>query len=199
MADKVLRQNAIWYNRRGQVAVEFLIMFILSASLLFYIFYFAISLSALQYQQYVTFMVGRAITSSSSTYADKSTRANAVLASFSGTDSSKLLVVSAPVCSINDSSTGFRNIMKYWGGNQTGLRYSTFSTAGIACNVQMSQVLPNILLGSKNNLTVAIESMTGSEISDDHCKCLINDYNNTWEDCLTSGGTANAVMIDNGC
>jgi len=48
-------------NKKGQVAVEFLIMFILCASLLFYIFYFAVSLSALQYQQYVTFMIGRAI------------------------------------------------------------------------------------------------------------------------------------------
>ena len=146
-------------------------------------------------------MVGRAITSSSPTYEMKKSRANAVLVSFQMTDSSKLHAVTPPVCSINDASTGFRNILKYWGGTATGLRYSTFSTAGIACSVEMSQVLPSMLLDNKRNLKVAIESMTGSEMSDEHCKCLMNDYSKIWEDCLGSqGGTAtNSAVIDNGC
>ncbi len=188
-------------NKKGQVAIEFLMMFILCSSLLFYIFYFAVSLSALQYQQYVTFMIGRAITSSSPTYDEKAKRANAVMASFQMTDSSKLHVVTPPVCSINDSSTGFRNILQYWDDPNIGLSYSTFSTAGIACSVEMSQVLPGILMGSKQSLKVAIESMTGSEMSDDHCQCLVNDYNKLWKDCLAPSGGAgtNPAIIDNGC
>jgi len=187
-------------NKKGQVAIEFLFMFILCSSLLFYIFYFAVSLSALQYQQYVTFMIGRAITSSSPSYDEKAKRANAVMASFQTTDSSKLKVVSPPVCSINDPSHGFRNILQYWSDPQIGLDYSTFSTTGIACSVEMSQVLPGLLMGSQKSLKVAIESMTGSEMSDDHCKCLVNDYTRLWSDCLPPGGAgASTAVIDNGC
>ncbi|MEI6092276.1 MAG: hypothetical protein WCQ47_01160 [bacterium] len=193
-----MRQN----NIRGQVAVEFLIMFILSASLLFYIFYFAVSLSALQYKQYVTYMVARAITSSSPTYAEKGARASMIKSMFDVADGSKNLSATwgASQCSINDSSTGFRNIMKYYGGAE-GLDYSIFSTAGIACSVDMNQVLPGILSGSSGKLSVAVESMTGSEISEAHCKCLLSEFNSTWLDCINDTGNynLNGVAIDNGC
>ncbi|MEI6080218.1 MAG: hypothetical protein WCQ53_06265 [bacterium] len=184
-------------NKKGQVAVEFLIMFILAASLLFYIFYFAISLSALQYKQYVTFMVGRAITSSSKTYSLKGSRAGIIKSSFDITDSSKdMRAVSNPVCPLDDQGavgSGFRGLLNYG----FAPNYNVFSNAGIACSVDLSQVLPNILMGKAGKLTVAIESMTGSEMSDAHCRCLL-DFNKTWNDCLTEGGAGDA-LIDNGC
>ena len=190
--------------KKGQVAVEFLFMFIIASTLLIYIFYFALSLSALQYKQYITYMVGRAITSSSPTYADKSNRATLVLGMYNGTDSSKLAVAGAPVCSIDDSSTGFRYLMDYWPGDPIAGKpsYRISSTAGIACSVTLPNVLPGILLGKSTSLAVAIESMTGTEMSDDHCKCLL-DFTKTWEDCLPlpggGGGLPTYAIIDNGC
>lgn len=188
-------------NKKGQVAIEFLIMFILSASLIFYIFSFAVSLSALQYKQYVTYMVGRAIASSSPTYAMKGIRADALKSMFDVADGSMISSVTwgAAQCSLSDSSTGFRNILKYW-GNDMGLSYSIFSTAGIACSVDLSQVLPDILYGGSGKLSVAIDSVTGSEMSDAHCKCLLSDFKNTWQDCINDTGNYNSgAVIDNGC
>jgi hypothetical protein len=187
-------------GKKGQVAVEFLFMFVIASTLLIYIFYFSLSLSALQYKQYITYMVGRTITSSSPTYAKKGGRATMLLAAYNTTDSSKLTVAGPPVCSIGDSSTGFRNILQYWPSADIGLRYDIFSTAGIACSVSLPDVLPGILLGKSKSLAVAVESMTGTEMSDEHCKCLLN-FGKTWKDCLGPGAgvSADDAIIDNGC
>ena len=189
-------------NKKAQVAVEFLFMFIISASVIIYIFYFALSLSVLQYRQYMTFMTGRAITSSSPSYSVKSTRAGAVSDMYNNTASSSMNVSTGFECSIDDQAAnqGFRNVLQYWSGEGDKPRYDIFSTAGIACSVNLPYLLPNVIAGTGGqSLTVAIESMTGTEISDAHCKCLMN-FKNNWSDCLQENdGGQGLAIIDNDC
>jgi len=188
-------------NKKAQVAVEFLFMFIVSAVVIIYIFYFALSLSALQYRQYATFMVGRAITSSSPSYDNKRMRASAIRTSYDSTPSSKMEVTKNFLCSISNANAadGFRNVLKYWSGDLDNPRYDIFSTAGIACSVDMPYILPNIIAGTGGEtLEVAIESMTGSEISDDHCRCLL-DFKKKWKECLEENVGGGLAIIDNGC
>lgn len=58
-------------NSEGQVAIEFILMFILVAFIVFYIWNLCIGISALQLREYATFMVGRAVTASYKTYDEK--------------------------------------------------------------------------------------------------------------------------------
>jgi hypothetical protein len=188
-------------NKKAQVAVEFLFMFIISASVIIYIFYFALSLSALQYRQYVAFMVGRAVTSSSKNYDTKRVRAVAVQSSYDMTPSSKMDVSQGFQCSVNssDAGQGFRNILQYWSGTLDTERYDIFSTAGIACSVKMPYILPNIIAGTGGQtLELAIESMTGSEISNEHCRCLL-DFKKDWKECLGESVGGNLAIADNDC
>jgi hypothetical protein len=189
-------------NKRAQVAVEFLFMFIIAAALIIYIFYFALSLSVLQYRQYLTFMVGRAVSSSSKDYETKRVRAVAVQSVYDMTESSKMDVSKDFVCSLDasDAGKGFRNVLQYWSGDVDKPRYDIFSTAGIACSVEMPYILPNIISGTGGkSLKLAIESMTGSEISNEHCRCLL-DFKKTWEDCLSEQvGGQDLAIVDNDC
>jgi len=189
-------------NKKAQVAVEFLFMFIVSAVVIIYIFYFALSLSALQYRQYATFMVGRAVTSSSPSYEKKSKKALEIQTSYDSTPSSKMEVSKNFLCSISNSAAdiGFRNVLRYWSSEKINKpRYDIFSTAGIACSVDMPYILPNIIAGTSGDpFQVAIESMTGSEISEDHCKCLL-DFKKKWEECLHENIGGGLAIIDNGC
>ncbi len=181
-------------SKKGQVAVEFVMMFVLVISVIIYAFYFAVSFAALHYRSYEVFMIGRAILASSKSYGDKLSRANEVKAKYDG--ASVITAVSAPVCDLNPSN-GFRGIMDY--GFPSGFNIS--SNAGIACSVYANYLLPGIITRSSGNqLMLALESMTGSEISDDHSQCAM-DPKNKWMDCLASsatGGSVLNVIADNG-
>ena len=179
-------------SKKGQVAVEFIMMFVLVISIIIYAFYFAISFAAIHYRSYEVFMVGRAILSSSKSYNDKSLQANKIKAEYDA--AAQITAVTAPVCEI-DPANGFRGIMDY--GYPTGFNIS--SNAGIACSVYANYLLPAIITRSSGNkLQVAIESMTGSEISDDHVRCAM-DPGKTWMDCLSAaGGSLIDYKVDNG-
>jgi Flp pilus assembly protein TadG len=174
-------------DKKGQVAVEFVFMFVICASLLIYVFYFAISLATLQNREYGAFMVGRSITSSSQNDTTKKANAAKTLAMYNGTTSSGYSIVSKLTCDL-DQSNGFRDILNYG----AGAGYDVVSTTGIACSVTMPFVLP---LGKP--LNVAIEAMTGSEITNDHCSCAL-DFKRGWKNCFSSGGLERSY-IDNGC
>ena len=185
-------------NKKGQVAVEFIMMFVLCVSVIIYVFYFCFSLASLEYKTYVEFMVGRAITSSSPKYADKKNRADQIITQFNTTSSHYgSSTVTGPLsCDLN-STDGFRGIMAY--GANGAVNYDVVSNAGVACELPMPYVLPSILTRKSGSaFSVAIESMTGSEISDDHCKCAL-DITKTWKQCLDETPGNSEVYIDNGC
>jgi hypothetical protein len=80
--------------------------------------------------------------------------------------------------------------------------YNVFSNAGIACSVYANYILPAVVTRSGGNqLKVAIESMTGSEITEEHCDCAV-DPSKTWKECLqvvSQSNTIQSFYIDNGC
>jgi Class III signal peptide len=189
-------------SKKGQVAVEFLLMFILVISVIIYAFYFAVSFAALNYRSYQTFMVGRAILSSSDSYATKLTRATTVNDMYEQSldTAIKNNISKTFTCDFSgNNAIGFRGIMDY------GFKpdFDVFSNAGIACSVYANYILPAVVTRSGGNqLKVALESMTGSEITDDHCLCAL-DPNNTWGGCLQSVSQSSSnqplFYIDNGC
>jgi len=188
--------------KKGQVAVEFLLMFILVISIIVYAFYFAVSFAALHYRSYEAFMVGRAILSSSSSYSAKLTRAQAVKDMYDKSLSPAIVknISKNFSCAFDGSnSNGFRGIMDYG----YSVDYNVFSNAGIACSVYADYILPSVVTRSGNNqLKVAVESMTGSEMTEDHCMCALNP-DSTWGECLKivsqSSTTQILFFIDNGC
>jgi len=184
-------------NCKGQVAVEFLFMFIIVVSMIIYAFYFSFSLSSLHYRTYETFMIGRAILSSSPKYSDKANRAEQVKASFESSDAVKNSITSGYQCDLSLGRGGFRGIMNY---GYSDAAFDVVTNAGIACSVTANFVLPYLLPGNNsNNLKLGIESMTGSEISDEHCNCLRNPKQ-TWRQCLDEHpGQTGLAPIDNGC
>jgi hypothetical protein len=177
-------------------------MFILVISVIIYAFYFAVSFAALHYRSYEVFMVGRAILSSSSSYNTKLTRAKEVQAMYdSSLDPAIAKNVSTNLtCDFSgNNSNGFRGIMDY--GYNT--KFNVSSNAGIACSVSANYILPAVITRSGGNqLKVAVESMTGSEITTDHCECGL-DPSKTWGDCLQSvSQNSTSILfffIDNGC
>lgn len=178
-------------SKKGQVAVEFVMMFVLVISVIIYAFYFAVSFTALHYRSYEVFMIGRAILSSAKTYNEKGTYAAGIQAQY---DSAAVITtVSKPTCDMDlTKGPGFRGIMDYG----YPANFSIFSNAGIACSVNANYLLPSLITRSNGNqLQVAIESMTGSEISNKHSECAM-DPTKTWEDCITEGQSVN-VFADN--
>ncbi len=182
-------------SKKGQVAVEFIMMFVLCVSVIIYVFYFCYSLASLEYKSYVQYMVGRTITSASEKYNDKVTGVNSLLTKFNTTDShyGATDATGKLDCDL-DASQGFRGILQY--GN--GVRYPVVSNVGVACSVTAPLILPSILTKTKDSLTVTIESMTGSEISDEHCKCALG-IDKTWSNCVNEASSGTEVFIDNGC
>lgn len=184
-------------NKKGQVAVEFIMMFVLCVSVIVYIFYFCFSLASLEYKTYVEFMVGRAITSSSPKYTDKKIRAEQVLGQFNTTDSHYgSSTVTGPLqCEFGDPASGYRGVMDY---GTSGVDYDVVSNAVMACSLPMPYILPSIITRKAGNtFNVAIESMTSSEMSEDHCRCAL-DLLKTWKQCLDETFTG-GVYVDNGC
>jgi len=188
-------------SKKGQVAVEFLLMFILVISVIIYAFYFAVSFAALHYRSYEVFMVGRTILSSSKSYGVKLSRANEVKDMY---DKSLSPAIASNIsreltCDFSgNNAKGFRGIMDYG----YPVKFNVASNAGIVCSVYANYILPAVVTRSGGNqLKVAIESMTGSEITEDHCLCAL-DPNATWGDCLqivSQGSTIKNFFIDNGC
>jgi hypothetical protein len=163
-------------------------MFVLVISVIIYAFYFAVSFTALHYRSYEVFMIGRAILSSSKSYNDKALRANYVKAAYD--EAAVITAVKAPSCEM-DATQGFRGTMDY------GFppKFYVSSNAGVACSVYANYLLPAVITrNSGNQLQVAIESMTGSEMSEDHAKCAM-DPGKMWGDCLQGGGIN--VVADN--
>jgi len=176
-------------------------MFVLVISVIIYAFYFAVSFAALNYRNYEVFMVGRAILSSSPTSNDKKTRATEVKDMYeqSLSDAIKKNVSRDLSCDFDgNNSKDFRGIMDY--GYPAD--FYVFSNAGIACSVYADYVLPAVVTRSGGNqLKVAIDSMTGSEMTEAHCGCAL-DPEKTWEDCLqnvSQGSSFKKYFIDNGC
>jgi hypothetical protein len=191
-------------NRRGQVAVEFMLMFILVGTIFLYIFSFAISMSAAQIRSYAAYMVGRAAFSAASTNSVKGTNALATISQWNSSDGLGTTSLAASIihCGNLQSSAGqsFRDIMQY---SQSGLNYDVVSNAGVACSFELYHVLPPPPVSEQGeNLKVAADAMLGSQISDDHCKCGMI-LQNTWKGCVGGDGTGasvtNAGLIDNGC
>lgn len=182
--------------KKGQVAVEFLLMFILVISVIIYAFYFAVSFAALHYRSYEVFMVGRSILSSSDNYDTKLTRAKEVMDMYEKSPAIPKNMSKKLTCDFSgNNSKGFRGIMNY--GYEPDFNVS--SNAGIACSVYSNYILPAVVTRSGDNqLKVAIESMTGSEITEDHCKCALT-AGETWEECLKSEQKFYTPLIDNGC
>ena len=183
-------------GKKGQVAVEFILMFVFVISVIIYAFYFSVSFAALHYKSYEAFMVGRAVLASSDKYSTRLSRAQDVQTMYDQSAASKITMVSALQCNFSSQDGGFRGIMDY--KYSTG--YDVYSNAGIACSVYANYILPSIVTrNSGNTLQVAVESMTGSEISDEHCKCAM-DPGKKWSDCLQEGGQPTIKpVIDNGC
>lgn len=183
-------------NKKGQVAVEFIMMFVLCVSVVIYVFYFCYSLASLEYKTYVGFMAGRAISSSSPSYSDKKDRADNVINQFNTTASHYgSTMVTGPLQCNFDSSNGYRGIMEY---GAVGVDYYVVSNAGVACQLPMPYVMPSLLTKSMSgSFSVGLESMTGSEISDKHCNCAL-DFSKNWKSCLSEEAGSGGI-IDNGC
>lgn len=183
-------------NKKGQVAVEFILMFVLVVSVIIYAYYFAVSFAAVHYRSYQTFMVGRTIFASTKDYQDRKIRADAIMDLYEQRASAKLGVTKDFKCDM-DPSKGFRGTMDYG----YSIKFNVFSNAGLACSFSSDYILPALITrNSGNNVELALESMTGSEISDDHCKCSMQ-IDKTWLDCLniSSGNQIFEPTIDNGC
>lgn len=176
-------------NKSAQVAVEFILMFSIVSFIIFYIWKLCLTLSALQIREYTTFMVGRTITASASTYSEKKDNASAVMNVYNSSDSSNIAssLVSSLDCDIDPSGNGGRGL--YW--NQNKVDWFSVSDVGVVCGVKLSGVIPG-----GGPLDVVSESMTWSEISDAHCRCALQ-FDKTWKDCLKQDGTKK--YTDNGC
>ena len=167
-------------SKKGQVAVEFVMMFVIVISIIIYTFYFAASFAAMHYRSYEVFMVGRTLLSSSKDYATRASNANAVKAGYDA--SATITAVTAPICEI-DPTQGFRGTMDYG----FPVKFNVSSNAGVACSVYANYLLPAIITrNGGNQLQIAIESMTGSEMSEDHVHCAM-DPSKTWSDCFQGG------------
>lgn len=74
-------------NTTGQVAVEFILMFVIVSVIVIYIWNLSIGLAALQVREYASFMVGRAITAAYDSNDKKSSAASAVMSLYNGGES----------------------------------------------------------------------------------------------------------------
>lgn len=179
-------------EKKGQVTVEFILMFIISASFLIYITFFSFSLTNLQYKEYIAFMMGRVVSASAQSYSTKKQNALALKNLYESTSAASMTVTTPLECSL-DTSNGFRKILNY----TTTVAYDVVSNTGIACSVKINNILP-----SMRPVSVAMEMMTGSQISDNHCNCSLKFSNaGYWKTCLSEGssGSTDRGLIDNGC
>ncbi|MFH1223529.1 MAG: class III signal peptide-containing protein [Pseudomonadota bacterium] len=185
-------------NKKGQVAVEFMFMFIIVISVIIYAFYFSFSLSSLHYRNYETFMIGRSVFASSLDYKTKKSRAESVMAGFQASAHNTTSSVTKDFqCTLDGEGSGFRGILDYGSGKSD---FYIYTNAGIACSVSAGYLLPSVITRSSGgSMTLAMDAMTGSEISDKHCECLLSNTNNKWSDCLGEQTSNNKPFIDNGC
>jgi len=184
-------------SKKGQIAVEFILMFVLVVSIIIYAFYFAVSFASLHYRTYEVFMINRAILASSPTDTQKGTRAKEVLEMYEASPSvTQISATSGLVCDFGSGIGGYRGIMDYG----FPIKFNVSSNAGVACSVYANYVLPTLITGSGGNpFQVAIESLIGSEMTEDHCNCAL-DPTLTWSDCLGGSSTTHIqTFIDNGC
>lgn len=78
----------------------------------------------------------------------------------------------------------------YW--NKGDIDWFAISDVGVACSMTVKGIMP---MGEA--LDVVSESMTWSEISDEHCECALQ-FDQTWKKCI-NGSSSGTKFIDNGC
>jgi uncharacterized protein (UPF0333 family) len=179
-------------EKKGQVTVEFILMFIISASFLIYITFFSFTLTNLQYKEYIAFMMGRVVSASAQSYSTKKDNALELKNLYESTSSASMTVTTPLECSLY-TNNGFRKILNYG----ADIAYDVVSITGIACSTKLNNILP-----SMRPVSVAMEMMTGSQISDKHCECSLKFSNaGYWKTCLNeaSSGNTEKGLIDNGC
>lgn len=178
-------------NRRGQVAVEFILTFSVVIVLFVLIYRFSISLATVQLKQYITFMAGRAAASGTATYTDKQANIQATLDTYAGSTGSKAVgLVREFTCSsttAEGSKEHQRGIISY---NKGTVDFDVGSNAGLACMINISPLISNVSLVS--------EAMLGSDISESHCRCLL-DFKKSWLECLDENEGVAESYEDNGC
>ena len=182
----------------AQVAVEFLIVFIIFSGFMFYIYGLGVSLAGLQHAEYFGFMVGRSITTSAKKYGSgnatgspgRTKYTSAVLVKSWYNKNRTILSVSEMQCGL-DGTSGYRDILNYGAGVGPNIA----STTGVACKVSAPGLLPIQI----KPFELAFDVMMGSDISDDHAKCAMS-FTKTWEDCLGEGTPLDTEVIiyDNG-
>jgi len=176
-------------NNKGQVAVEFIIVFSVVIVLFIFLYRFSISLSQISLRQYITYMGGRAAAASTSTYDDKASNVETTLGSYlnsSGATSSSL--IKNFKCTNENGAAHQRGNLAYAAGQ---INFDIGSNAGIACSYSITPIL--------NNVDLVSEAFIGSDISSNHCKCLL-DFKNRWGDCISEYPPGEKASIsDNGC
>jgi len=187
-------------NKKGQVAVEFLIMFTLVVFFIIYLFFFAITLAGVQVREYITFMTGRAATASAVDYKTKEElNIDTTFSKYAGSRSAKILFDTGTGAGFGTLYPSFRGgrhqrgVLQYAGGTP---ELGVVANAGVATKFSVATLLPT----SSGEFNAVIESMTGSEMSDAHSECLLADFKNTWEDCLgenSPGSSGKSSFSDN--
>lgn len=175
-------------NKKGQVAVEFILTFSVVIVLFILLYRYSLSVVSLQYHQYITFMAARSAASGTQNYADKVTNIQSTITQYRNSEGvMSNALVSGFVCSNDGGSPSQRGNLAY---NTGKVDYSLGANAGIACKISMTPLTSKVDFVS--------EAMLGSAISEDHCKCLL-DFTKTWKDCLNEGGGNKKSISDNGC
>lgn len=178
-------------NIKGQVAVEFILTFSVVIVLFVLIYRFSISLASIQLKQYVTFMAARSAASGTATYTDKQNNIQATLDAYAGSIGSKAVALIKEFTCSSESSQSTkehqRGVLFYKGGD---VNFDVGANAGLACMMSISPLITNISLVS--------EAMLGSDISESHCRCLL-DFNKTWLECLDENEGVAVSYEDNGC
>jgi len=176
-------------NKKGQVAVEFIITFSIVIILFILLYRFSISLAQINLHQYITFMGGRAAASGTSSYSVKASNVESTISTYLNANGANLSSLVKNFKCINETGEAHqRGNLAYFRGE---VNYSIGSNAGIACSFSISPII--------NEVKLVSEAFIGSDISSAHCKCLL-DYKNTWRDCLGEGSaTEKSAISDNGC
>lgn len=175
-------------NKKGQVAVEFILTFSVFLILFILLYRFSLSLASTQLRQYITFMAGRSAASGTYSYSDKVNNINATIDQYTSSDGAiSSSLVSEFVCSNNGSNSYQRGNLLY---NSGQVNYDLGANAGVACKITTSPMIGSVDFVS--------EAMIGSDISIKHCKCLL-DFKKTWQECLGEGAGNEKSFSDNGC
>lgn len=193
------KNKKIINNIMAQVAVEFLIVFIIFSGLMFYIYGLAVSLTGLQHAEYVGFMVGRTITASAKRYGSSNATGgsgrtkytSAVLVKSWYNKNRTIRSVGEMYCGL-ETTTGYRKILDY----SPKIGPNIASNTGVACRVNAPRLLPLVI----GDFELAFDELMGSDISDDHAHCSMS-FKNNWTKCIEEeipDADTEIIVFDNG-